>query len=124
MLYRADGTLTYVPGLGTNGKGILVAIGGATNTAYIDNSVLDIYDIGAQGWTKQAIGGSTMGSRINHCAVRASAKVNGVESHQIYVYGGQQLNQTDRDSAMYILNIQNNQYTWSVFSLPPRLFHD
>ncbi|GAA5825864.1 hypothetical protein JCM11251_000031 [Rhodosporidiobolus azoricus] len=110
---RADGTLTYVPNLGTNGKGILVSIGGATSEAYVDNSVLDVYDIGAQGWTRQATGGETMDRRVNHCAVRASAKVNGVQVHHIITYGGQQLNQSERDSSVYILTIQEDSYTWS-----------
>lgn len=83
VVHRADGTLTFVPGLGTDGKGILVAIGGATETKFVDNSVLDIYDIGARGWTKQSTLGDTIGSRINHCAVRASAKVDGVLTHQV-----------------------------------------
>ncbi|KAL8280709.1 hypothetical protein RQP46_007032 [Phenoliferia psychrophenolica] len=109
-VYRADGTFTFVPGLGTNGKGLLVAIGGATSSAYVDNSVLDVYDIGASGWTKQSTLGTTLPPRVNHCAVRASAKVHGVETHQIFVYGGQELNQTSRDSAMYILSIPS--YTW------------
>lgn len=60
-VHRADGTLTYVPGIGTEGKGILVAIGGATETKFVDNSVLDVYDIGARGWTKQSTLGDTMG---------------------------------------------------------------
>ncbi|KAM0786676.1 hypothetical protein ACM66B_002123 [Microbotryomycetes sp. NB124-2] len=111
-VHRADGTLTYVPGLGTNGKGLLVSIGGATNDQFVDNSVLDVYDIGAQGWTKQATLGDTMGTRINHCAVRGTAKINGEITHQIYAYGGQQLDQADRDSAMYILNIQKDEWTW------------
>lgn len=117
---RADGTLSYVPGLGTDGKGILVSIGGATATQYVeDGSVLDIYDIGAGGWTRQSTLGDRIGSRINHCAVRASAKVHGVETHHIITYGGQDINQTDRDSAVYILTIQGNDYTWTaVDNLP------
>ncbi|KAK4047347.1 hypothetical protein OIO90_006206 [Microbotryomycetes sp. JL221] len=111
-VHRADGTLTYVPGLGTDGQGLLVSIGGATNDQFVDNSVLDVYDIGAQGWTKQATGGDTLGTRINHCAVRGTAKINGEITHQIYAYGGQQLNQSERDSAMYILNIQQDVWTW------------
>ncbi|BGP19111.1 hypothetical protein JCM10213v2_007198 [Rhodosporidiobolus nylandii] len=110
---RADGTLTYVPNLGTDGKGILVSIGGATETQYVDNSVLDVYDIGAQGWTRQATTGTTMGRRVNHCSVRGSAKVDGVQVHHIFSYGGQALNQTERDSAMYILTIKEDTYTWS-----------
>ncbi|GAA5922899.1 hypothetical protein JCM1841_003775 [Sporobolomyces salmonicolor] len=112
-LNRADGTLTYVPDLGTDNKGILVSIGGATDSQYVDNSVLDVFDIGTGGWTKQSTLGDTIGTRVNHCAVRGTAKVHGVETHHIFVYGGQQLNQSDRDSAMYILSIQQNSYTWS-----------
>jgi hypothetical protein len=56
-LLRADSSLTFVPGLGTNEQGILVSIGGGNENQLIDNSILDIYDIGAQGWVKQATQG-------------------------------------------------------------------
>lgn len=78
------GVRSYVPGLGTDGKGILVSIGGGTATQYVDDgSVLDIYDIGAGGWTKQSTLGDRIGTRVNHCSVRASAKVHGVETHHM-----------------------------------------
>lgn len=82
-----------------------------------------------------------MDRRVNHCAVRASAQVNGVQVHHIITYGGQQLNQTERDScvfsslsfrdsvlsassantefllplyrSVYILTIKENTYTWT-----------
>ncbi|GJN93507.1 hypothetical protein Rhopal_006564-T1 [Rhodotorula paludigena] len=119
-LSRADGSLTYVPNLGTDNKGVLVSIGGATQTQYVeDGSVLDVYDIGAAGWTRQSTLGARVGSRINHCAVRGSAKVHGQQVHHIIVYGGQRINQTDRDSDLYILTIQDNTYTWTdVGTLP------
>lgn len=83
-LSRADGSLTYVPNLGTDNKGVLVSIGGATQTQYVeDGSVLDVYDIGAAGWTRQSTLGARVGSRINHCAVRGSAKVHGQQVHHI-----------------------------------------
>lgn len=62
-LLRADATLTYVPGLGTNGKGILVSIGGGNANQMMDNNILDVYDLGAQGWVKQATQGQHDGSK-------------------------------------------------------------
>ncbi|GAA5836726.1 hypothetical protein JCM3766R1_007002 [Sporobolomyces carnicolor] len=115
-LNRADGTLTFVPNLGTDRKGILVSIGGATDQRYVDNSVLDVYDVGAGGWTKQSTLGDTLDPRVNHCAVRGTAVVNGIETHHIFVYGGQRLNQSDRDSAIWILTIQESAYTWTLVS--------
>ncbi|BGP42567.1 hypothetical protein JCM10450v2_006673 [Rhodotorula kratochvilovae] len=113
-LSRADGTLTYVPNLGTDGKGLLVSIGGATQTQYVDDgSVLDVYDLGAGGWSKQSTLGARPGSRVNHCAVRGSAKVHGVQTHNIIIYGGQKINQTDRDSHVWILTIKDNEFTWT-----------
>ncbi|KPV73878.1 uncharacterized protein RHOBADRAFT_54469 [Rhodotorula graminis WP1] len=119
-LSRADGSLTYVPNLGTDGKGILVSIGGATQTQYVeDGSTLDVFDIGRSGWTKQSTLGARFGSRINHCAVRGSAKVHGKQTHNIIIYGGQRLNQTDRDSRIYVLTIADDKYTWTdVGELP------
>ncbi|GAA5898705.1 uncharacterized protein JCM6883_003397 [Sporobolomyces salmoneus] len=115
-LNRGDGTLTYVPNLGTDKKGILVSIGGATDERYVQNSVLDVYDIGAGGWTRQSTLGDTLDPRVNHCAVRGTAVVNGIEMHHIFIYGGQRLNQSDRDSAMWILTIQESAYTWTLVS--------
>lgn len=92
--------------------GVLVSIGGATSTQFVDNSVLDVYDLGTHGWTKQSTLGDKFGTRINHCAVRATAKIDGKLTHQIFIYGGQQLNQSERDSHVYILNIQNDRWTW------------
>lgn len=66
-----------MPNLGTNNEGLLVAIGGATESQYVSNQVLDVYDIGASAWTKQATQGFPLSSRVNHCAVRASAIVHG-----------------------------------------------
>lgn len=48
---------------------------------------------------------------MNHCSVRASSTVNGVETHQIFLYGGQHLNQSDRDSAVYVLDLPS--WTWT-----------
>lgn len=36
----------------------------------IENTVLDIYDIGANAFVKQATQGDIMKPRVNHCAVR------------------------------------------------------
>lgn len=55
----------------------------------IDNLALDIFDIGTNSWVKQATQGQIPPPRVNHCAVRGTAKVNGVPHHQIFVYGGQ-----------------------------------
>ena len=65
----------------------MVSIGGGTDDKFVDNSVLDIYDIGAAGWTKQSTLGETIGTRVNHCAVRATAKVGGVLTHQVSARG-------------------------------------
>jgi hypothetical protein len=89
----------------------------------VDNTVLDVYDIGAGAFVKQATQGNIMTPRVNHCAVRGrspyillvnnklslthhaatfwlsfshagSAIVNGQEQHQIFVYGGHASNRT------------------------------
>lgn len=58
---------------------------------FVDNSILDVFDIGSNGWTKQATVGFPIGNRINHCAVRTTKNVGGVSFSQIFIYGGQQL---------------------------------
>lgn len=100
-LLRADSTLTYVPNLGTDNRGVLVSIGvsvcrfpfasvrpgavcsrntlimvlrghsqGGNDDQMMDNSILDVYDIGAGAFVKQATQGDIMTPRVNHCAVR------------------------------------------------------
>lgn len=95
-----------------NGNAVFVSLASSTLTTIllthslssdVDASTLDVFDIGAGGWTRQAVGGASIGSRVNHCAVRASAKVAGVQVDHIFVYGGQQLNQSDRDSCVFLL---------------------
>lgn len=36
----------------------------------IENTILDVYDIGAGAFVKQATQGDIMKPRVNHCAVR------------------------------------------------------
>ncbi|KAA1135319.1 hypothetical protein PGTUg99_009622 [Puccinia graminis f. sp. tritici] len=116
---RADGTLTYVPSVGPSGKGVLVAIGGGQNfqslsqnsNRSIDNSALDVFDLSTKTWVKQATQGNIPSPRINHCAVRGTAKVNGNPIHQIFVYGGQIVNGSSQSTEMYVLTIPG--FTWT-----------
>jgi len=122
-LLRADATLTYVPGLGTDGKGILVSIGGGNANQMMDNNILDVYDLGAQGWVKQATQGAILGPRVSHCAVRGSAKIGGVLQHQIFVYGGQASNRTTQilqgqNSDLYVLSLPSFTWTFVGSNLP------
>ena len=115
-ILRADSTLTYVPNLGTDNKGVLVSIGGGNNAAMIDSSVLDVYDIGAGAFVKQATQGQIMSPRVNHCAVRGSAIVGDTEQHHIFVYGGHASNrstqlQEGQDTDIYMLTLPS--YTWT-----------
>lgn len=116
---RADGTLTYVPSVGLSGRGVLVAIGGGQNfqslsqnsNRSIDNSALDVFDLSTKTWVKQATQGTIPTPRINHCAVRGTAKVNGNPIHQIFIYGGQIVNGSSQTTDMYVLTIPG--FTWT-----------
>lgn len=135
-ILRADATMTYVPNLGTDNKGcerhsllhlvklihsvhscsVLVLIGGGNDNQMIENSILDVYDIGAGAFVKQASQGQIMTPRVNHCAVRGSAIVNGEEQHHIFVYGGQASNRSTQltegqSTDLYILTLPS--YTWT-----------
>lgn len=115
-ILRADSTTTYVPNLGTDNKGVLVMIGGGNDEQMIENSVLDVYDIGAGAFVKQSTQGQIMTPRVNHCAVRGSAIVNDEEQHMIYVYGGQPSNRSTQltegqSTDLYILTLPS--YTWT-----------
>lgn len=117
---RADGTLTYVPSIGTKSKGALVSIGGGQNfqsttqnsNRSIDNSALDVFDLETKSWVKQATQGDIPPPRVNHCAVRGTAKVNGVPQHQIFVYGGQIVNGSSQSTDLYVLSIPGFIWTF------------
>ena len=85
---RADGVLVFVPGWGE--KGVLIGLGGGTNTTFSnDLSTLDVYDIANSVWYHQQTTGTPPSVRVNSCAVVASAP--DASSFQIYLYGGQNL---------------------------------
>ena len=106
---RADGILVYVPGYGENG--IILGLAGGTETTFTQMNVIDVYDIAASTWYKQATSGPTPGIRVNPCAVALSAADG--SSTQVYMYGGQNLvpagEQIQYDD-MWILTIPS--FTW------------
>ncbi|TPX12457.1 uncharacterized protein E0L32_006869 [Thyridium curvatum] len=107
---RADGVLVFVPGWGTSG--VLVGLGGGTDTQFADDfSRLDVYDIANSTWYHQETRGEAPSVRVNPCAVVASAP--DASSFQIYLFGGQNL-QPYKDQIqyndMYILSIPS--FTW------------
>jgi hypothetical protein len=67
-------------------------------------------------WTSRVV---LISDRALSCAVRASAKVNGVLQHQIFVYGGQIANQSTQYSDVYILTVPS--YTWTVSPVAGRI---
>ncbi|KAF3173368.1 hypothetical protein TWF225_009821 [Orbilia oligospora] len=83
---RADGVVVYIP---WGGDGILLALGGGDNVTFSQLNVIDVFDIKKSKWTKQATTGPTPQIRVNACAVVFSAPDN--SSHNIYMYGGQNL---------------------------------
>lgn len=106
---RADGVLVYVPGYSKSG--IIVGLAGGTNQSFTQMNILDVYDIDAATWYKQATEGPTPDVRVNPCAVAASS-ADGT-STQIYMFGGQNLtpygSQTQYDD-MWILTVPS--FTW------------
>ncbi|KAK6514370.1 hypothetical protein TWF506_008766 [Arthrobotrys conoides] len=83
---RADGVVVYIP---WGERGILLALGGGDNVTFSQLNVIDVFDVERSKWTKQATTGPTPQIRVNACAVVFSAPDN--SSHNIYMYGGQNL---------------------------------
>ncbi|KLU92852.1 hypothetical protein MAPG_11818, partial [Magnaporthiopsis poae ATCC 64411] len=107
---RADGALVFIPGWGD--MGVLIGLGGGTNTTFADNlGTLDVYDIARSEWYHQETSGIPPSVRVNLCAVVASAP--DASSFQVHVFGGQNLepfrDQVQYDD-MYILTIPS--FTW------------
>ena len=118
---RADGVLVYIPGYSKSG--ILLGLGGGTNTTFTQMNNVDVYDIATSTWYKQATSGPTPKIRVNPCAVALSSADG--SSTQVYMYGGQNLlparGQTQY-SDMWILTVPS--FTWiqvdtSSQSVPP-----
>ncbi|KAJ6257856.1 hypothetical protein Dda_7645 [Drechslerella dactyloides] len=105
---RADGVLTYIP---WGEEGILLALGGGNNITFSQLNIIDVFDIKNNRWTKQATSGETPKIRVNACAVVFSAPDN--SSHNVYMYGGQNLQpagqQTQYDD-LWVLTIPS--FTW------------
>ncbi|KAK6513490.1 hypothetical protein TWF281_005114 [Arthrobotrys megalospora] len=105
---RADGVLVWIP---WGEEGILLALGGGDNVTFSQLNIIDVFDISNNKWTKQATSGPTPKIRVNACAVVFSAPDN--SSHNVYMYGGQNLqpagDQTQYDD-MWILTIPS--FTW------------
>jgi hypothetical protein len=68
---RADGLLVYVPGF--SASGVLLALAGGTNVTFTQMNEIDVYDIAASTWYRQATSGPTPDIRVNPCAVVAEA---------------------------------------------------
>ncbi|KAK4991533.1 hypothetical protein LTR50_001727 [Elasticomyces elasticus] len=105
---RADGLLLYVPGFAPDG--LLIALGGGTSKTFTQMNVIDVYDIANSVWYKQATSGPTPQIRVNPCAVMAAAPDG--SSHNVYMFGGQDLNpnaQTQYND-MWILTLPS--FTW------------
>lgn len=123
---RADGVLVYIPGYSKSG--IIVGLAGGTNQTFTQMNILDVYDIDAATWYKQATEGPTPDVRVNPCAVAASSADG--SSTQIYMFGGQNLtpygSQTQYND-MWILTVPS--FTWIQVNTdnqsvpPPRAGH-
>lgn len=106
---RADGLLVYVPGFGKSG--IILGLAGGTNATFTQMNVIDVYDIEASTWYKQATSGPTPEIRVNPCAVAVSAADG--SSTSVYMYGGQNLlpyGEQKQYDDMWILTIPS--FTW------------
>ncbi|KAK0726676.1 hypothetical protein B0T21DRAFT_350784 [Apiosordaria backusii] len=106
---RGDAALVFVPGWGE--RGILIGLaGGKVGGDLIDDlRTLDVFDIETSEWYHQDTTGEAPRVRVNLCAVVASAP--DASSFQIYVYGGQDLDETQTQyNDMYILSIP--AFTW------------
>lgn len=74
-------------------------------------NTIDIYDLQTKEWTKQATSGSTPKYRVNPCSIVASAP--DATSHQVYMFGGQDLIPTGQQTQyqdMWILTVPS--FTW------------
>ncbi|KAK6526390.1 hypothetical protein TWF694_004987 [Orbilia ellipsospora] len=105
---RADGVLAFIP---WGEEGILLALGGGTNTTFSQLNIIDVFDIKNNKWTKQATSGATPEIRVNACTAVFSAPDN--SSHNVYMYGGQNLQPAGEQiqyDDLWILTIPS--FTW------------
>src|SRR5579871_5819100 len=90
--------------MGTNNGGILVSLGGGTDTTMVPMDSLDVFDLSSRTWSKQSTKGTVPSQRVNPCAVLASSSA----AKAIYMYGGQ--NVLDPLPRIWILALPS--FTW------------
>lgn len=110
----ADHTITFVPASASNtSEGLLVILGGMMGSTQeqmilAPTQYIYTYDIGAKHWStefaKTVDGGPMPDQRVNHCAALAVGEVNGVQSWQIYMHGGQNMDQSEQYSDTWALS--------------------
>lgn len=134
---RTRGSLSYTPGIGTNG--IIVALGGTYKSVddldneemanFVSLSEVNVFDVnsyynnssGVGAWYTQTTTGDIPAARAQFCSVVVSAPDN--SSHNIYIYGGRGSSNVYFDD-VYILSIPS--FTWTqVFGpgVSPRYSH-
>lgn len=78
MRPHADGTISFVPGMGEDEDGILVAIGGGNDDGLLPMDEVGIYHADVSTWSTRKTSGDAPEGRVNHCAVRGTAFVDGL----------------------------------------------
>ncbi|KAM0127149.1 hypothetical protein ACHAP3_008919 [Botrytis cinerea] len=120
---RTGGLLQYIPGIGANGKGILIQFGGMYRQAgelsdelggtLAPMDQINIFDInsayngGNGSWYTQQASGNIPPRRIDSCTVVATAPDN--SSYNIYLYGGQDGGSVSYDD-VFVLSLPS--FTW------------
>lgn len=61
-----------------------MSIGGGNENQLIDNSILDVYDLGAEGWVKQATQGKHMTNPCSSCFADVLL-LQGIPSGHVYL---------------------------------------
>ncbi|APA09574.1 hypothetical protein sscle_05g043440 [Sclerotinia sclerotiorum 1980 UF-70] len=134
---RTGGILQYIPGIGENGKGILIQFGGMYRQAgNLSNELgtlapmdqINIFDInsvydGKNGtWYTQQASGNLPPRRIDSCTVVAAAPDN--SSYNIYLYGGQDGDSVSYDD-VFVLSLPSFKWIQVYEAVPgsPRFGH-
>jgi hypothetical protein len=90
---------------------MLIGLSGGTNETFNQMNIIDVFDIATSKWYKQSTSGNSPAIRVNACAVVFSAPDG--SSHNIYMYGGQNLipyGNQKQYSDMWILTVPS--FTW------------
>lgn len=131
-----SGSITCLPDFGSQGQGLVLALGGivnkpqdgynATEPKLLGFNSVSLWDIGTRTWHSQTTTGDVPSARVHTCVVSAQEAKRNDASFDIFLFGGSNPNSGDGFEDVYVLSIPG--FVWFRVSTAsaggPRMGHE